>query len=557
MILQNRAYAGRQYVYRAYHNNKIIWDHGDYANGVVIGSLDASAMPEPVDPTPIQLHAEATIDGTGKAHTMELISIQAHTDATIAAESKPRAVQTIRSAGKAEADIQAVGAASSFGQVFTAAHATAELSAQAMPRPVETAYGAGVADASIIGSICPTVVEFLDILASAGVTIAGSATPQPQAPAQVIGRTEAELTAIGCPVSLPFYTVTFMYNGEELYKTRVVEGNACPDPVSSGEISAPTKEMTVQYVYEHSGWSMTEGGDADESALASIMGDTVVYAAFKESIRYYTVTFYDEGTLVETVSVPYGSTAVTSYVKKGYKVTGYVPSNENIVADTACNLQFGEFTFASATWAEIAEVSEANKAADYFDIGDERVETIAGTQMTLVIVDFDYDYYMPDGATVSKKAGMTIVPKSSHTTSTTRIGASYGGTYANCTLATTVNNLRSNMPADLQAVVKKARKLYTDASGNTQTIEQYVWLLSLGEIYTSPNKGTNERRNGRPYKGFTNNPELREIPDKNYYWTRTMNGKYNSWFIAQTKQETGYTYTGNTSRYYIRFGFCV
>lgn len=79
--------------------------------------------------------------------------------------------------------------------------------------------------------------------------------------------------------------VTFVH-GTELCKVDVYEGYDCQDPVSSGLIDAPTKESTKYAHYTFSGWSLTEGGDADDSALLAVEWNRTVYAAFRETPIY-------------------------------------------------------------------------------------------------------------------------------------------------------------------------------------------------------------------------------------------------------------------------------
>lgn len=131
-------------------------------------------------------------------------------------------------------------------------------------------------------------------------------------------------------------TVTFCnYDGTELYSRQVFIGDDCPDPVTQGKISTPTKESTAQYQYTHNGWSTTEGGAADTSALKNITADKTLYAAYSSAVRKYTVRFYDGNTLMKTESVAYGSQATPpSTIKDGFSFTGWTPSNLTIYGDT-------------------------------------------------------------------------------------------------------------------------------------------------------------------------------------------------------------------------------
>lgn len=84
---------------------------------------------------------------------------------------------------------------------------------------------------------------------------------------EVIGETQYRVTFIGA-------------TGEVLGEVPVYEGYNCADPVSTGVFETPTKESTRYYNYVFAGWSKTEGGSADSSALVAIEGNTTLYAVF-------------------------------------------------------------------------------------------------------------------------------------------------------------------------------------------------------------------------------------------------------------------------------------
>lgn len=566
MILQNKAYAGEQLVYRAYYKNKIVWDHGDYANGVASGVLDGSAMPKPVDPTPIQLHTEATIDGTGKAHTMELISIQAHAKAVMAAEGNPSAAQTIRTIGMAGGELHAVGAPSAYSQVFSAAHGKGVIDCLAAPSAVGITFGTGVSDARLTAILCPTVAEFLNLLVSAGATIAGSATPQPQTPEQIIGRTEAELTAICATVAMPVHKVTFMCNGTELYSTKVVDGNACPDPVEAGEIGTPYQEMTAQYTFEHSGWTRTEGGDADADALTNITEDTVIYAAFKKSVRYYTISYYDDdGTYLTSESLAYGSIPSYAPTKDGYAFDDWYPDATPVTGDAQYYAAWVEkISFASADWATIAELSESGKASRHFAVGDEKAINYSystGSVITVVIAGFDHD----DLADGSGKAGITCVLKEVTSPSSVWYGSTVAKLYANSTLHSHLNNtVFGYLPSELQGVIKTVNKkcdgqLERGYSPKIADVPAKLWALSETEI--DGQTTTNMRSAlGKEYE-YT--PVMKTVIPQNGwgFYTRSINrtesnSKAVYYYRSGSTVREGYSDAITTSRL-LWFGFCV
>ena len=142
------------------------------------------------------------------------------------------------------------------------------------------------------------------------------------------------------------YTVTFMSEDgkTKLYEKQVMEHDTCATPVTLNLISKPTKASTAQYEYAFSGWATTQGGAASSTALTNITGDKTVYAAFKETVRKYTVNFYDGTTLLKTEQVAYGAQATPPDTKKdGYRFVGWTPSDLTITADTDFVGEWGEY----------------------------------------------------------------------------------------------------------------------------------------------------------------------------------------------------------------------
>ena len=109
----------------------------------------------------------------------------------------------------------------------------------------------------------------------------------------------------------------------------------------------PTKTSTVQYNYTFMGWSTTKGSTiAETGVLNDITADKSLYAVFSQSLRTFTVYFYNGNTLLQTAeNVQYGGTATytgEAPTKDGFTFSGWQPSNVNITADTSCYAQFVE-----------------------------------------------------------------------------------------------------------------------------------------------------------------------------------------------------------------------
>lgn len=180
-------------------------------------------------------------------------------------------------------------------------------------------------------------------------------------------------------------TVTFM-NGDNVLLTRPVYiGDDCPDPVTQGRIETPTKESTVQYNYTYKGWASYNGGTANSSVLKNITEDKVVYSAYAQSTRYYTVTFYDGTTVLHTEQVAYGSSSTYTYEKEGQMFTGWVPSPTNIKGNLDCYGGWEELVVEVAeiadSWEDIvASVNDGSYSSKYkignykpLDLGSEGI----------------------------------------------------------------------------------------------------------------------------------------------------------------------------------------
>lgn len=105
------------------------------------------------------------------------------------------------------------------------------------------------------------------------------------------------------------------YNGSELLNTESVgSGN---DGIWDG---APDKDPTQQYEYTFLGWSTDKNATiADENATKNITADRDVYAAYRQSVRNYTVYFYNGLTLLGSIQVPYGSNASDATIERPSK----------------------------------------------------------------------------------------------------------------------------------------------------------------------------------------------------------------------------------------------
>ena len=361
--------------------------------------------------------------------------------------------------------------------------------------------------------------------------------------------------------------VTFIgADGLPLWRMPVLDGDDCKDPITHGDISTPTKESTASQVFTYNGWALTEVGVADANALKAVTEDKTVYAAFAESVRTYTVRFFDGETLLATRQVAYGGTATYDATKDNYMHLGWNPEPTNVTEDMDCYAIWMEsYSFADASWEYIAQMSESGNASKVFSIGDKKTIEIGTNTVTLIIADFNYDVLASDD---TKTAGMTIITDTQYGSymsfsSLTNV-TSYNSTNS---LKTRITEAYNNMPSDLQAVIKPVVKLsaYKGSTSSYNTKATYsVWPLSVGEVCTSEAYADctlDERRQDRRYAIF----ETPSLLDSSWAttqgrgtWTRSRSlTQTDYWCYFYGKDPTVVSVGYRTNSNYVRFGFCI
>lgn len=283
--------------------------------------------------------------------------------------------------------------------------------------------------------------------------------------------------------------VTFMNGSEFLYKKAVATGDDCVDVLTKGLIDTPTKESTAQYDYTYAdGWTLTDGGSVSSSALSNVTEDRTVYAAYTASVRYYTITYYDGETVLQTETLAYGTTPSYTPTKDGYSFTGWTPNVSNVTGDAEYYAQWEVLVgFAGMSWDQIAQVSESGEAANQFSIGDQKEVTATfddGTTQTFIvnIVGFDHD----DKSDGTGKAGITMITVSQYPEkrSMNSTATNIGGWGATAMREWCNGDLFEAFPSELQAAIKQVDKV-SDGGGEDKTLKttaDKVWVPSWNEF---------------------------------------------------------------------------
>ena len=374
--------------------------------------------------------------------------------------------------------------------------------------------------------------------------------------------------------------VTFMNeDGTELYVKPTINGDDCVNVVSKGLIPKPTKESNPQYNYTYSGWSLTPGGAADSNALKNITEDRVLYAAFTATVRSYTITYNDsDGSFLYSESLQYGTMPDYVAEKDGSSFDHWEPALATVTGDATYTAHWLEMvTFAGGTWADIARISEAGEAQQYFALGDTRDIQYNGGTMSVEIVGFDHDD-LSDG---SGKAGISIMctKTSNNKIKTYTTSNSSTNRYNNSNLHSALQTeVFGYLPEDLQTVIKAVNKQYisapatTGAGGKTiGTISEKVFVPSMNElnIVSSVPSGF-DMVLGTKYQRYVQNgiealdAQAMDGSTAYSYWLRddsiTSNGNYwnNTGQLRVLRSSNKYSISsGSGYAFFVRFGFCI
>lgn len=245
-------------------------------------------------------------------------------------------------------------------------------------------------------------------------------------------------------------------------------------------------------------------------------------------------------------------------------------------------------TFADTDWATIAKVAENGTASDYFKVGDEKtIQLSTGEQVTVVILGFNHDDKTSGG-----KAGISIGMKNllatTYKMNSTNTNA---GGWNGCAMRTdTMATLLSQLPAELQAVIKAVNKKATNGGGSSSapattivTSSDKLWLPAYGEIVSTSaiensgassikNNATAFKNEGTQYEYYKNligdndpystaqSALIKKLSNgegsASYWWLRSPHVTIATffWYVTDVGKANNYY---ASSAYGVAFGFCV
>lgn len=353
------------------------------------------------------------------------------------------------------------------------------------------------------------------------------------------------------------------YNGETLITTATVLDGG--DATYSG--TTPTKTATAQYTYTFAGWSKTDDNTVDADALTGVTADRSVYACYTETLRTYSVYFYNGATLLQTnTNVAYGSD--TSY-------TGTTPTNptdpslgflgwtrtsggtvvdanalNNIQSDTNVYAVFEQAVVVAEitdTWDQIIAKIDNGTYSTAYQIGNYKPLDL-GTNgiLNMQIVAIDEDELTAGGTAPLTFVAMNLLGSPKYFS-----GAWEDSYIRNDYLGGTIlNAFPSNVKARLQTVNKYTMRGY----GMADIGQEVLWIPSNWEVL-----GQTER-NGVKYSVFTNYVDNRKKAVTGssavQWWVRSF-GTGSDFHYCITGNGTGTTLNGANYNSYICLGFCL
>lgn len=230
----------------------------------------------------------------------------------------------------------------------------------------------------------------------------------------------------------------------------------------------------------------------------------------------------------------------------------------------------------SLSWAEIAEIAKAGRAACVFNIGDEKTITLStGEKITLVILGFFHDTYYDSEYDEDTSYTITFGMKNCLATryQMNASNTNVGGWESSKMRTSVMPTLLSQLPADLQSVIKSVYKKTSAGNKSTTITTTNDKLFLLSEVEVNGTTATTYADEGEQYAYFKRNGGYVQYGNDGYYPNgikALSNGDGDSYYwwlrspsVAGTNPFRYVYYGGSVYNNYaslsygVSFGFCV
>ena len=209
----------------------------------------------------------------------------------------------------------------------------------------------------------------------------------------------------------------------------------------------------------------------------------------------------------------------------------------------------------TASWSIIDSVSKSGNAGSIWSVGDKKTINIDGTDYQFQIIGFNHDTKTAGGT-----AGITFQmvdcmnAKEYMNSSDTNSGG-----WTSCAMRTsTLNSIFSNLPADLQNVIKAVNKLTSagDRSSTINTTSDKLFLLSEVEIFGSTDYSKSGEGSQYAYYKAGNSKVKKVKGSASDWWERSPSGG-TSYYFCSVANNAAPTHFQATWTEGVSFGFCV
>lgn len=211
-------------------------------------------------------------------------------------------------------------------------------------------------------------------------------------------------------------------------------------------------------------------------------------------------------------------------------------------------------TLNDTTWENINMVSKLGMAKQFWSVGDTKTISVNGTNYEFQIIGFNHD-----DKTAGGKAGITfqMVDCLSTTYNMNSSNTNNGG-WKNSAMRSRMSTFLSQLPSDLQSVIKAVNKLVS-VGNNTSTIETVsdkLFLLSEVEIFGSTTYSF--AGEGSQYEWYkAGNTKVKKVNGSaNGWWGRSPRSGNTTYFCSVASGGDANYYGASTSSG-VSFGFCV
>lgn len=335
--------------------------------------------------------------------------------------------------------------------------------------------------------------------------------------------------------------------------------NNVPSKITGGASSIATDDLSENRALVSS--------SSGKVMVSSITATELSYLDGAKSNIQQQIDDLGSGTIVKTAAEWASDNTVLEAGQFGYDSTNKITKIGDgfLPWEILPTLLTTKVSFEKASWSDIAALSESGNADKYFSVGDEKtIELTTGEKVTLVILGFNHDDLTSGG-----KAGMTIGMKNLLATKyrMNATATNEGGWNESEMRTSTMATLLSQLPSDLQGVIKQVNKKATAGGASTSitTSADKLWLFAEVEVDGTTSAGyANE---GEQYEYWKTVKDGTVAADRIKYLSNGS-GSAGSWWLRSPYVSSSNSfrsifptgtvgYSNVNGNYGVSFGFCV